>query len=207
MKANVSKQKLMECIDFFYALKPRSAKLVSSSEVILTVSETLKATGFGTQYDITCQPLLWGSCVLPYKTWTSLATIVCRPMLGGTVTIEVGDGCILIDLIKVKHPGIKITTANKISFDIPIDADKNQIRSFILKSHTIDQLRNSGLWGTYQAIMKEIGANVQKAHRPLLRYGVRLEDLALFLSRAMKVKDQDEFVMALMNEMQKKKSK
>lgn len=207
MKARISKQNLMECIDFFSSLKPRSAKLAASSEVVLTVSEILRITGFGAQYDVPCEPLQWGSCVLPYKTWTAMATIMCRPMLSDTVTIVAGSGYILIDPIKIKHPAIKIASASKLSFDIPIDADKNQIRSFILESHTIDQLRNSGLWGTYQAIMKELGTNVQKAHKHLSRYGVRLDDLSLFLARAIKVRDQDEFVMALMDEIQKKKSK
>lgn len=206
MKARVGKQDLMECIDFFSRLKPRSAKMVASSEVILTVSETFKATGFGAQHDISCEPVQWGSCVLPFKTWASLAAIVCRPMLGHTVALEAGDGYISLDLVKIKHPAIRMTPVSKLAFEIPIDADRNQIRGFILEAHTIAQIRDSGLWGTYKAIMKEIAANVRKAHKHLSAYGVRLDDLSLILAKAMKVKDQDTFMRNVMDEIHKKNS-
>lgn len=206
MKACVGKQDLMECIDFFSKLKPRSAKLVASSEVMLTVSETFRATGFGAQHDIPCEPMQWGTCVVPFKTWASLAAIVCRPMLGNTVTIEAGDGYVSLDLIRIKHPAIRMTPMSTLAFELPIDADRSQIRSFILESHTMDQIRDSGLRGAHQAIMKEIAASVRKANKHLSPYGVGLDGLTRLLAQAMKVKDQDAFQRDVMNELHKKKS-
>lgn len=206
MKARVGKQDLMECIKFFSRLKPRSAKLVASSEVILTVSETCRATGFGVQHDMPCEPVQWGTCALPFKTWASLATIVCRPMLDNTVALEAGDGYISLDLIKIKHPAIRMTPMSKLAFNLPIDADKRQICSFILESHAVDHIRDSDLWGAYQAMMKEIAASVRKAHKHLSPYGVGLDSLSLLLAQAMKVKDKDRFIMDVMEEIQEKKS-
>ena len=205
MKARVGKQDLMECIDFFSRLKPRSAKLVASSGMILTVSETCRVTGFGVQHDMPCAPVQWGTCALPFKIWASLATIVCQPMLSNTVALEAWDGYISLDLIKIKHPAIRITPMSKLALELPIDADRSQIRSFILESHTVDQIRDSGLWGAYQAMMKEIAASVRKAHKHLSPYGVGLDGLSLLLAQAMKVKDKDAFQRNVMNEIHKKK--
>lgn len=170
------------------------------------MSETCRATGFGAQHDMPCESVQWGTCALPFRTWASLATIVCRPMLGNTVALEAGDGYISLDLIKIKHPAIRMTLMSKLAFELPIDADKRQICSFILESHTVDQIRDSGLWGAYQAMMEEIAASVRKAHKHLSPYGVGLDGLSILLAQSMKVKDKDRFMVDVMEEIQKKKS-
>ena len=207
MKAIVSKQSLKDHRTFLSATKPKSAKLAATSEIILTVSEKLGITGFGLHYDIPCESLRWGTAVLPFKTWSALMSIASRPLLGKTITIEAQNGYILFDQIKMKHPDIKVTASNKLVYELPIDADKSQIRSFILESHTVEQIRHSGLWGTYQAIVKEISSNIVKAHKHLHMYGVSLCDIERVLIKALKVKDPDLFIMHLREEYQKRKPK
>jgi hypothetical protein len=102
-----------------------------------------------------------------------------------------------LDLIKIKHPDIKILPSNKLVYELPIDADKGQIRSFILESHTIEQLQNSGLWGTYQTIVKAIYADILKAHKHLSEYGVGFDDIIQIIEKALKVKDPRPFMMHL----------
>ena len=178
MKALVNKKALQEHKKFLFAVKPKSARLAAASEIILTVSDIFRVTGWGVQHDIPCESLQWGTTVLPFKTWSGLMTITRRPLLGETITIEAGNGYIMFDSIRIHHPGIKVLPSNKLVYELPIDADKGQIRSFILESHTIEQLQYSGLWGIYQTIVKEISGDMYKAHKHLSAYGVGLDDMA-----------------------------
>lgn len=207
MKAIVSKQGLKNHRKFLSATKPKSTKLASASEIILTVSEVLRITGFGLQYDIPCESLQWGTTVLPFKTWSALVAMASRPLFGEMITIEAQNGYILFDQIKMKHPDIKVTASNKLVYELPIDADKGQICSFILESHTIDQIRHSGLWGTYQAIVKEISANVLKAHKHLSAYGVSLDDIEQIIVKVLKVRDPEPFITHLREKSQNKQTK
>ncbi len=207
MKAIVSKQSLKDHKKFLAATKPKSTKLAVASEIILTVSEKLRITGFGLNYDVPCESLQWGTTVLPFKTWSALVTMASRPLLGEMISIEAQDGCIFFDQIKMKHPDIKVTASNKLVYELPIDADKSQIRSFILESHTIDQIRHSGLWGTYQAIVKEISANVLKAHKYLSAYGVSLDDIEQIIVKTLKVRDPGPFITHLKEKSQNRGSR
>jgi hypothetical protein len=197
MKARVSKQDLLEHRKFLSAVKPKSARLAAATEIILTVSDIFRVMALSVQHDIPCESLQWGTATLPFKTWSSLIKIASQSLIGETITIEAGNGYILFDSIRIHHPSIKVLPSNKLVSEIPIDAEKNQIRSFILESHTIEQIRNSGLWGTYQTIVKEISSDMYKAHKHLSAYGVGIDDMSQILVNALKVKDQSLFIMHL----------
>jgi hypothetical protein len=194
MKAIVQVSDLLEHRRVFTAARP-NRKVARSTSVTLTVSESLTVTGMGLSVEVECEALEWGRVVVPYTIWSAFLHLL-GTIDQGRVEIAAEDGQIALHRSRLRHPGIKATPLENVSFQIPIDASEPEIIRKLFEIG-IDRVRDSGNWNLVRKTMINLSKRIDTAVNQLSPYGVNPRNMARLVGYSLGVKDIDSFVDVL----------
>jgi hypothetical protein len=158
----------------------------------MTISDRFSVVGPGFEHSIDCEALEWGTITVPYMTWDKLLQSL-KFASGNTATIAAENGQIQLDTLKMNHPDIKVTRRDQIPLEMPINADPLDVLR-LLSSHDIERLRTSPIWNIIKEALERLRGQLTQATSILGKYGVRSEDLAVVVSKRLRIKNHEMFV-------------
>ena len=108
--------------------------MLNTSSVTLTVSNELSVVGPGFQQKIPCVPILWGSVIIPFRTWAYFLKNIKKITTGNEVTIAAEDGLLQLGSLNFENEDIKVIRRNKSALKLPINASTKMLVDFFLEN-------------------------------------------------------------------------
>ncbi len=198
MKAIVNKSDLYDHMNILKSAKP-NRRLLRGTLLTMTISDRFSVIGPGFKHSIDCEALEWGTLTVPYMTWYTLLQSL-KFQTESTITLAAENGQIQLDTIKMSHPEIKVMQRDRLYLELPINPTTLDVLN-LLSLYDIGQLRTTGIWSVVKSALEHLRGQLNQAAKILSAYGVGPEDLALPVSKKLRVKNPETFLKILFEEL------
>jgi hypothetical protein len=174
----------------------RLSKILKSSAVTLTASDSFSIAGQGFMNKMECEALRWGTVTLPFAIWQGLIKVL-GEISSDKISIEAENGKIRFQTIEINHPNIrvKVSSLDKLAQEIPLNATHTQIIEIALSQRIeFERLKASVIWNVVKENIKIIRLQLKNAAFALKEYGVIPEDLIEPLARRLGINNREAFL-------------
>lgn len=192
MKFSIAINTLIEHKKVLLHAKPENSEVLNTSSVTLTVSNELSVVGPGFQQKIPCVPILWGSVIIPFRTWVYFLKNIKKITTGNEVIIAAEDGLLHLGGLDIKNEDIKVIRRNKSALKLPSNASAKMLVDFFLENDA-ESIKNAGLEKTAIAVFKEFSKKVKIASKSLSDYEITSQDILNMIADKYNIKDRDSF--------------